>query len=1223
MPKNFFEGDKPPGTFGKSSKDDAMKAYLAANPDVAAEISIDVTGVTEAAAAVSNAAASVKTSLDAMGAGADKNFVSIQKAADSLTSTLGDIDEVAAAVKKDLGSITGEQIQQTFIKFDQVLKSLRETNQEVKQFQAGLNPSNAQAGSSTVRLFNTELNSAKINVIGLKNEIARLPDDSEAFQSLTEELFQVDAAVQDLESNTKELNAEFEKLVALKDKVGSTSGTASPIKTNSPIDFLFPQTGGGIPLGAAGGAGGGGGINNIPPMLENPEEPLGKGSKKALVEAKAEFADLKVKAEAAGTSTKKTFKDLGEDAEKGTEKATKGIQKTTESMKGMLTLYFGLQSLSHLLHDLGLPGEETVRVIGQLTQVNQLIAGLSEGIGSIGLAFTKMPSVIGNVAREVEFLNALLGGQAATGLAPGIAAAAAVLIPLIALFIALQPAISAFNAGLKQSKEILHEAIAGVNAYYTAIREGTKDTVAAQIAKNKADLAEVETKLNLQKKSRDNSFIAEQNNPSIGGTMTGFFGMAASQFGVPMNIVKDAIARVEFGAAQFTDTLKEQDEEIDTLTKKQKELTGSLNALTNAYNANEIVIRSNQEVQKRHNEELVAGIMQWADSIKKFRDIAKNASADQVRDLIAANIEDQHITQDKIDRLNDSTTFSKEEAEALKLETKALENLKKEHIELTGLLLQEAILRDEANAGIKDIENSAKSLYEAEKLARDGSVEKVNDIIREKEDQLRLNNEEIEALRNSGYATEYTTQKIKELSAANKILAGDLENLIKIAGPGASLNDAIERGKKVADVQAKFREDSAKTEATRKLAESRALDDYQRNREKAITDQNNKVSRADSDYADNRAKKIRDHNLEIDKIDDEAKADRNKLNTEYNQETIRKEEDLQAKLRQIREDAANRIREAAAMLDAKSVLNIMKATDLKLKQEQDGAVTERTRRRQEFDDKMKDIDTEAAEEKQKRQAQFALELADADAQRAKERERDQLDFARKLDEQAEQFRIAKNRRYADYALQDAERLAKFNADISAIRANNAKLTAEFDRGLNELTTHANNWANGLRNFTIPPPPQNSVAYNPPPPIITTNQSSYAPGAGQSRQTTQNNPLAGFLGGVVNFAKNLLGFDEGTPMVPGHGIYELHDGESVNDPSTSDLLRRVLGSNYSQSDLQSLIAGGTGGASLHWQGDIITGDLGGHSKDELRNMFTEIVNHQLIRTFQNGRVRPGV
>lgn len=1214
MPKNFFEGDKAPGSFGKSSKEDAMKAYLAANPDVAAEISIDVSGVTEAASAISAAAASVKTSLDGMGNVSDKTFGNLTKAADTFGDTLGSIEEDLALVKEGLGGISSEQVQQTYMHFERLLKDLKEANADLGDFSEGMKSGAFTAGSESIRLFNTDLKIMQTNVMSLKNEMSRMPEADESFKTLSEDLYLIENEMQKLEEVTKRVNEEFKDFSNVSIPAGQYDNSAS--NTSLPIDQLQIFGGVGVPGGAVGG---GGGINTIPPMLENPEEPLGTGSTEGLAAAKEELEQLKEAAESTTETVGSGFKQAGNDVADSTDKVVQNIDKTTKSMNSATMSLRGFQSLAGLLHNLGLPGAQEVRVVGELIQVNRLVGNLGEGINAMGQAFMKMPGFLGEAANEAGIVATYLNPGNAGGLTAGLAAAAAIILPLIAVLIAIQPALNAFNEIIKQSKDLLHEAIVGLNTYYAAIREGTRLTVAAQMEKTKADLAEVDAKLKLQKASRDNAFAAEQNKPSLGTGVANFASGALGGFGIPIpaKALGDALARVEFAFADATGATKEQKDELDNLTKKQRELTSSLQELTNAYNSNEVAINTNRAVQKQYNEEVVAGILEWANNIKQFRQIAKTASADEVRDLISANEEDQHLTEDKIEKLKENADFSIQATEEMKKENIALDNLKKAHKDLTGLLLQEAIARDAAAAGIKEIETNAKSVFDAQKLARTASVEKVNELIAEKEDQLRLNNEEIESLRNSGIATEYTTQKIKELSAANKVLAGNLNDLIHIAGPGAELNDAAERGKKVLAANTKYEEDQAKATAERTKNNTRAEADFQRSRAKEIADQNQKIKEQDDDYATERARKIRDNDQEIADISDKATESRNKLTDEYNKETIRKEEDLQHKLQQIRDEAADKIREAAANLDAKSVLNIIKSTNLKLKQEQDGADVEKTKRKQDLDQKLAEIATNAEEEKKKRQAAFAIQLADQDADYAKKRQRSQEDFAAKLSQEDQQRAIDRARRLADYAAQDAERRQKFVNDIAAIRANNVALTNEFNAGLNSLQTSATNWANGLRNINIPTPPSNSPAYTQP---VYNNISQLSPSA------QYNASLASRLANssntrTTNLNRLALGFATGTSNVPGTGIYQLHDKESVNDPVTSDLLRRVLGDNYSQNDLRTLAAGG-GSTTFHWEGDIVTNDLGSHSKSDIREMFSEIVNEKLLKTFSKGKTRLG-
>lgn len=427
-------------------------------------------------------------------------------------------------------------------------------------------------------------------------------------------------------------------------------------------------------------------------------------------------------------------------------------------------------------------------------------------------------------------------------------------------------------------------------------------------------------------------------------------------------------------------------------------------------------------------------------------------------------------------------------------------------------------------------------------------------------------------------------------------------------------------------IQDDFARDSAEREADHQRDLARTQHDFDRDAAERAKDHERDMARMEQDERQRRVDVARQLERQIADRAERASEDERKIVDEYNakfaeaqqefqQEEKRRREDHMRELQRM-EDAHNqRIRDAAANLDAQAVANeqaqyAQQRGDKAREFDEESArrAEDNARRmaeeRQQAEQRLQESRANHALQEQERALQYAQQRTDAqlryDEESLKRTEQHQLRiadmneaFALERQKRQEELQRRVDDSLAEEAEQKKVREAAFNAELAEL--GNAEA-----RKLQTLQ-------NAHRNIEAAYAAHIGRIQN------TVNAMGAVQGVftaiGQSISNAINGIRNAMMGGNQGVARpgrpSMTAYATGTSYVPRTGIYQLHSGEVVLDRNVSAMMRDRLGDNFSQAQAGAMIGGSHRGGGLVINGgftpQISISNAGEYSPEQLMDL----------------------
>lgn len=509
----------------------------------------------------------------------------------------------------------------------------------------------------------------------------------------------------------------------------------------------------------------------------------------------------------------------------------------------------------------------------------------------------------------------------------------------------------------------------------------------------------------------------------------------------------------------------------------------------------------------------------------------------------------------------------------------------------------------------KAIENNTQFIAEGGTAAAD--AEEAARLLTEREDNLAK--ARLEALRNAEGMTNADLEKeiqstlqqysqINELLASNTGISEDyraeleaqrdqLEQMAhvyaELQGPlrdfFVELNNLPDRVKDIADFLKKRNElvqqynaETERIEEDRALSAAREEEDMLRQRQRRIQDFQRQTAQAELDFARDQQRRVEDFDRETARLEQELAQKKTDAQADFAKEELRREQDHQIRMADIIREGRRAQMEAASRLDARAVFETQRRTREQLKDEQRDFELARQRRLEDFEQQLADMEENMEAQRQRRLEDFIRQQQDQLANFQLQQQRRREDFIRQMQQEEADRQLRLQRQQQDYALQDARRREDHQRQINNLIAHNQTMQNIQTAGNNAIQFAWQYLMNGL--------------------VASTNAT-----AGQVAKAPRPVTTSGGGGGLF-----MQSFQTGTSRVPATGTYQLHAGEAVLSPNVASLYRTMLGNDFTQAQAANALAGGggRGDVTIQWGGNVVLGDIGDRSDEQVIQMFDE-------------------
>lgn len=241
---------------------------------------------------------------------------------------------------------------------------------------------------------------------------------------------------------------------------------------------------------------------------------------------------------------------------------------------------------------------------------------------------------------------------------------------------------------------------------------------------------------------------------------------------------------------------------------------------------------------------------------------------------------------------------------------------------------------------------------------------------------------------------------------------------------GELVQEEREIAEKRLDIIGDFRDDAVQIEADRALDLKRDAVDFQHDRTQALAEHYRDLADLDAQFYADRA------DLLEDLADDLADVDEDRLDEikEFNKSSLRSAEDHKRRMIEIERDMRDEIEDAAARLDARSVISLMKQGQKRLRDEQDQYDIEKERREEDFQERLDELD----ELRDERLAAGQEALADLKDQHDQERQETIAAWERRIQEEDYQREVALQRQREDWAREDQLRRDRAQRELEEL-----------------------------------------------------------------------------------------------------------------------------------------------------------------------------------------------
>jgi hypothetical protein len=239
-----------------------------------------------------------------------------------------------------------------------------------------------------------------------------------------------------------------------------------------------------------------------------------------------------------------------------------------------------------------------------------------------------------------------------------------------------------------------------------------------------------------------------------------------------------------------------------------------------------------------------------------------------------------------------------------------------------------------------------------------------------------------------------------------------------------SIEEGREAALKAQDLREDFADKTAEIEAKRGTETIQEQEDWALKQTRDLAEHYRDLAKVDQDYYEKRADII----ASLGETADEERQKQVKALDAYNKEDLRRTEDHLLKLGDIERDTRQKIRDAAATLDARAVIAAQQGGAQQMGAETRQYTLERRRRAEDFQDRLDELD----DERDAKLAAGQQALKDLDKQHKQERTALQTESRRKQQLEAEDRRIRLERQQQAWQNEDNARQTQFGKQLTSL-----------------------------------------------------------------------------------------------------------------------------------------------------------------------------------------------
>lgn len=348
------------------------------------------------------------------------------------------------------------------------------------------------------------------------------------------------------------------------------------------------------------------------------------------------------------------------------------------------------------------------------------------------------------------------------------------------------------------------------------------------------------------------------------------------------------------------------------------------------------------------------------------------------------------------------------------------------------------------------------------------------------------------------------------------------------------------------------------------LQDARAAEDRTISDTNAMFDHIKDQARSTEDFVRQRTQEVEDFEKQQARTEEDFDNARAKSQRDYNEQVEEAEQEHQDRMAKIVAEARLDILKAARELDARGVYEAQERRNLQLSEETEQAAKQKDQRAKDFAQQEADQQVQYDLQRKRANEDFAERLQREDDQRALQQRRQQEDWNLQRARQEQQYQLQNQRQAQDRATQ-----------ITTLIQHNSAINSLFEAGLVQMRQTLSNLFGGSN-------PIGNIASGAGQVIggVLKNLAPYTetPGGSGTPFISANSALNGFSG------NRLVGFDNG-------GI-NLHPG--------------IFYSGVPEAHIPLSQMGAMGG--LEWNGDMIVGDIGDRSDDDVTYLFEQALRN---------------
>lgn len=406
---------------------------------------------------------------------------------------------------------------------------------------------------------------------------------------------------------------------------------------------------------------------------------------------------------------------------------------------------------------------------------------------------------LAQVAKEFEQIGT--AGKGLTGVLSGVVGAIG---PVGLALGAIAVGVKVFSDGLAAADAEIKKSSDQISQYYQIIKDGTTESIKAQIKKLEADKAinDVELKYRQDnlKAMQDQAHEAAQHYSTLDEGIKAFFkelGVELEQAGVR--------------AGPLTEKIKE-------LQQKSSDTQIQIDLYNKALGDTAVAANDAKAAEDELAKARLQGIEKNIKDEQQQAQLMRSGSSKQIEDMIAARQDEIKAIEDNLPALEEQAKKSKEGAAELEKYQKRLADLKKEQTDLTNNILPLVKAREGEKAWIdsitKGIDDRIKNEQKYADLVKNGSSKQVQDRIDAIEQEKQTLRESIDTFDELGKTNEDARKQADEYRKQLDKLGDEEGKLTSQVLPLIQAREAeakaVEKQKAQAGIVEKLEDDKAK-----------------------------------------------------------------------------------------------------------------------------------------------------------------------------------------------------------------------------------------------------------------------------------------------------------------------------------------------------------------------------------------------------------------------------